>query len=535
MLEATVQIRRSAGYGGDLCSAGSTEWVRLYLSYDGGATWEDVGLGSFSAHDIPDSVDCARKQTKPLTYTVAFPVRDPHRTRCYAPAPALPLARAILSWQVQPPAGQPNWLPIWGNRLDHHVQPRPVPLGIGDLLEILEVKTQVPTYFGSVLPKPLPEPDPMPFSLPAAAELARTADVPPHRFAAPLLGTALSERSVAQAETVANIQEFTAAGVEWSAAVTAFFDGVGDTTDEQLDCLGLDYNRDLLVGTFKINLPNGYSGPLCSPGSVEYVAFWADYDNTCNWAYVGTADVRVHDINPLPKDGLHYWVSVPANIRDHSAPCTEPKVGRVRAVLSWATPPSTTDPYRLPRWGNAIESHIEIKPRRPITDGPAIEVLGGIPITQIDTGGSGLTFPFAQFGQWGSPADPWVAARRCPFGGALTAHAPTRLHPVVHRADRQHRTRRRHHPDRRPAVQQGEPRRRRHRHVRRDRHLLRDVCAGHPAGQPEPAGTWTLVTDGTWAQCGYVVRLRVLDRSIVDSVPWGHNAGSDDVGFCLGL
>ena len=52
---------------------------------------------------------------------------------------------------------------------------------------------------------------------------------------------------------------------------------------------------------------------------------------------------------------------------------------------------------------------------------------------------------------------------------------------------------------------------------------------------PVPSGSWSLVTDGSWAQCGYVVQLWVYDRSIVDSIPNSHNYGYDDVGFCLGL
>jgi hypothetical protein len=52
---------------------------------------------------------------------------------------------------------------------------------------------------------------------------------------------------------------------------------------------------------------------------------------------------------------------------------------------------------------------------------------------------------------------------------------------------------------------------------------------------PVPSGTWSLATDGSWAQCGYVVQLWVYDRSIVDSFPNSHNYGYDDVGFCLGL
>src|SRR5262245_60375690 len=42
VLEATIEVKRAFGYGGDPCSPGSTEWVRFYLSYDDGATWEDV-------------------------------------------------------------------------------------------------------------------------------------------------------------------------------------------------------------------------------------------------------------------------------------------------------------------------------------------------------------------------------------------------------------------------------------------------------------------------------------------------------------
>ena len=45
VLEATVHVKLPTGYGGDLCRPGSTEWVRFYLSYDDGTTWEDVGLG----------------------------------------------------------------------------------------------------------------------------------------------------------------------------------------------------------------------------------------------------------------------------------------------------------------------------------------------------------------------------------------------------------------------------------------------------------------------------------------------------------
>ncbi len=75
-LEATVQIKLPTGYGGNLCSAGSTEYVRFFVDY--GSGFQDAGLASFNAHDIPNSIDCAEKPTKPLTYVVTFP-HDPKR------------------------------------------------------------------------------------------------------------------------------------------------------------------------------------------------------------------------------------------------------------------------------------------------------------------------------------------------------------------------------------------------------------------------------------------------------------------------
>jgi len=640
-LEATVQLKRPFGYGGDLCSAGSTEWVRFYLSYDEGATWEDVGLGSFNAHDIPDAVDCGKHKTKPLIYTVAFPLLEPHRQRCSRPV--LPLVRAILSWQVQPPASQPNWSPIWGNHLDHHVQIKPRGRILQDVLDSLEIDLKkVPKFFESVLPFPIPEPDPAPFVLQDALAYAKKADVPVHRFAAPALAGSLAAKMLSQESTLSAFAEFKEIGVDYAEAIKAFLDNQGDTAYEQLNCLGLDYNRDLLVGTFSIKLPSGFSGPPCSAGSPEYVAFWIDYEDTCDWTYLDTAKVVVHDYAKMPADGLHYWVGVPAKTAEHSRTCKEPKIGRIRAVLSWATPPSTTNPYEMPRWGNALETHIEIRPRGVVPETPAIGTLGGIHIVDIETGSTGLTKPNVTFAHYGSPADPWVGSRACPFGGVIEATVP--VSPLFAAAGRKYRLLWR------PAGSSGsgtpvtDPYNTDDLNVTTTRYPdpLTGLCSyldpsqniysvlgawqtrgvvvdglyeislemtnaasvpigstpwfkirvdntkpvadisltgGTPCNKatpgdlvngtftatddyfgvysldtlpaslnppapshvplsttvPVPSGTWSLQTDGTWAQCGYVVQLWVYDRSIVDSVPWGHNVSYDDVGFCLGL
>src|ERR1019366_3498218 len=40
-LRATINIKQTGGYSGGICSTGSEEYVRFYLSYDGGSTWQD--------------------------------------------------------------------------------------------------------------------------------------------------------------------------------------------------------------------------------------------------------------------------------------------------------------------------------------------------------------------------------------------------------------------------------------------------------------------------------------------------------------
>ncbi len=47
-----LYINQDTGYSGELCSAGSQEYVRFYLSYDDGATWQDQGVTSITVHDV---------------------------------------------------------------------------------------------------------------------------------------------------------------------------------------------------------------------------------------------------------------------------------------------------------------------------------------------------------------------------------------------------------------------------------------------------------------------------------------------------
>jgi hypothetical protein len=159
LLEATIHIKRPNGYNGTLCTPGSTEYVRFFVNY--GAGWIDVGLASLNAHDIPNTLDCAKQPDKPLSYVVTCPL-DPERNNCKHPV--LPIVRAILSWQLVPPAGDPNWPPVWGNVLEQHIQIKPRRLWFGDVLEVLPENAlkNLPSLIEDIKPFPIPLPDPPP-------------------------------------------------------------------------------------------------------------------------------------------------------------------------------------------------------------------------------------------------------------------------------------------------------------------------------------------------------------------------------------
>jgi hypothetical protein len=102
-------------------------------------------------------------------------------------------------------------------------------------------------------------------------------------------------------------------GLDLTKGIGALEELKADVSFEELDCLGLEYNLDRLVATIKIKRPSGYSGDLCTQGSVEYVAFWSDWNNTCEWTYLNTVKVNVHDISSIPADGLYYSAILPVD------------------------------------------------------------------------------------------------------------------------------------------------------------------------------------------------------------------------------
>ena len=422
-LEATVEIRRGSGYRGGLCGQGSFEHVRFFLSYDGGASWVDEGLASINVHDLTGGRTCKGDTWPPLTYVCGVDV-DPRRSWCRRPV--LPLLRVILSWEIVPAANQPDQAPIWGDVHECHVQVQPRRFILGDIVGKLpdEVVLELPPYVLQELPSPIPDPGPLaPLPLVEVAALY-TKDrgdepVPDHRFALPhLLSATADEGPVGLQAFVAAAQQAKTVSIDLASFWKNLESTSGDTSYEELECVGLDNNTEQLVASFRVKRSNGFSGGPCTAGSNEFVAYWADFGDECTFAYLGTVKVNTHDYAQLPDGGLCYAAPLPVDLGQYRRRCSSPVIGRVRAVLSWGTPPSTTDPDAVPYWGNRMDTHVQLTPGRPYDGRARFTITGGVGAASVSPA-TGMTLPGAALAVNGSPLPP-----DCAFTGVAAWHGP---------------------------------------------------------------------------------------------------------------
>src|SRR6185437_9188734 len=85
-----------------------------------------------------------------------------------------------------------------------------------------------------------------------------------------------------------------------------------NTTYEELTCVGLWPEANLLEATVQVKQPFGFLGDLCKKGSDEYVRFFIDWDNDGDFTDfnedLGVASVNVHDIPQVKRHPLCYAV-----------------------------------------------------------------------------------------------------------------------------------------------------------------------------------------------------------------------------------
>lgn len=407
-LEAVVFIKRPFGYGGSICSDGTPEYVRFYLSFDEGVTWVDQGLTSFTAYDIPDDTTAAQR----LEYDVSLQIKPPKKF-CFIRN--LVLVRAILSWNAPPPPNAPDFSPVWGNVHDTHVQIEPLKLIVlADVFKELEIKTP-PTLSALVdLTQPLAAPQPKALSAVELKALYKDKNVQPHRFALTEVKQLLNQPILSQSLMAPGSTGFLSELDINLAELIEQLSGDGDTSYEQLECVGLNPNQDTLAGIIRVKLSSGYSGGPCTAGSREYVTFWADFNNNGTFeTYLGTTSVNVYDIDHIPEAGLEYAVFLPVDLNPYRQPCEDgPKVVRIRAILSWQDPPPSNNPNFIPIWGNREETLIHIKPGPAIPPGvqvPLLSAVGDISVPDINS--SGLATGVGNFTGF--------VANNSPFGGKI--------------------------------------------------------------------------------------------------------------------
>lgn len=371
LLSATIEVKLPSGFGGDLCTNGSWEYVRFWVDY--GSGWSNVGYVSVNTHDIPNGTDCKNVPNKPLSYTLSLAF-NPESKNCSNPV--LPNIRTVLSWNEIPSDTDPNWNPGWGNRFDQHIQsslngPSPVTL-----------QEAVVHYPGATLASD-------------HVSCSQKGDV--------------FKNTVRDRSRVSQL----------SGDQKPFHNDLqlGDTSYEELTCLGLDYSLNSLVATVKIKKPDSYDTDPCHNGGTEYVSFWADWNNTCNYTFLGTLKISVHNFAEISADGLSYTAIMPVDTNSARSFCNKTKIARVLAALSWSKPPP--EPPALPTFGNWLETHVQLQPYAAVPPtGGDIEIIGDVLINYIDTSVTGMTFPSAQYAfQPGIPTDRSGLGRPCPFGG----------------------------------------------------------------------------------------------------------------------
>lgn len=405
ILTAIVRIKKGSGYMGGPCTPGSREYVRFYLDYGDGA-WVDHGSASFDIHDLGF--------TDPLCYAVSARIR-PKRRSCCDDKPVLPKVRAILSWNLSPPANQPNWPPIWGNVLVRDIQIEPrnpwlcLILDKIDTIGIQKINPDLLVKLTAMIETAGPAPKPI---SPLARQIGKEDRGNPEKMARhvyPMLAS-MAANPEAPAD-LAVLKPWGQLDIDIGKIGDILFSPNFNTTYEELRCVGLDRDLSLLHGIVQVKLPSGYSGGLCTQGSREYIAFYLDFG--AGWEYQGTTFVDVHDVG-VPRGGLWYQASLPVNLDKHRKAWCATGRARIRGILSWAVPPTPFDPDHVPVWGDREDCWIEIRPwPRGVNPGettPVLEAIGRMPVAQIDGAG------YAN----GASVGGTFAAEDAPFGGIIT-------------------------------------------------------------------------------------------------------------------
>ncbi len=409
-LEAIFKVKLPYGFSGPLCEDGSTEYVAFYVDFNDDGTFVSIGapaeLNTHDLHYVSEDHLC-------YAVTKEF---NPERWSCNKPQ--ILKVRAILSWE-QAPTG-PNFKPVWGNVIECYVQILPQPF--------FPFFPDIPTLSsGFVLPDDLTK-------LKTAAEIIDTSiaaktknpdKVETHRFNFPL-HLAKNPNYYGGISDSSDIEAVKNAMLQLPSAMLEDLDlsnfeqylpeenlNDGNTSYEELTCVGLYPELDLLEATFRIKRPTGYSGGLCTSGSTEYIGFYIDW-GTGVFEFEGMAKVAAHDISGTEKKPICYAGSLRIkNIKERLKSCKRENVVRVRATLSWEQVPNPSDPDFKIIWGNRMDCAIQLRPLPLKNRSCELQTINEIHVDDIDAVGYAVKLSGGSFipGTYDRPFGGIVAAK----------------------------------------------------------------------------------------------------------------------------
>ena len=185
-------------------------------------------------------------------------------------------------------------------------------------------------------------------------ELYNGTTVQQHRYLAPSLTAAVHSPVIAldPAKWFAGIDDLNLCSV-----ARAWLNTNSNTEYEELKRIELDPDEGQLSAVLTVKQSIGYCGGPMTAGSREFVAFWVDWGS--GFQYAGTTSVAVHDSGRLPATGQDYSMALPIHLSRQTVN-EGAKTVKVRAVLSWNTPPSTTNPNAPVVWGESLDRTILI-------------------------------------------------------------------------------------------------------------------------------------------------------------------------------
>lgn len=398
-IEAVVNIKQSGGYSGNMCGNGSPEFVRFFIDYNDGNGFEDLGISSFRAFNISDNPPGPQH---PISYLVTKKI-NVSKKRKFCSKEVLVTLRAVLSWN-KVPSVDPNEVPVYGNILDAEAVLKPIKLLVPQLPPFFETPDLVvsepdipeliePPITGvPISPVTLPNiPTEKPIDVKEFIKTNIENGISSSRTISQVMAMALPASNTDILNQFQNI-DLQDMKIDIDDLVQGLNSKDFNVNFEEIVSVGLNPAQDVLGAVINIKRPFGFGGNLCSNGSLEYVSFFVDFENNGTFdKYLGTTSVQVNDIQSLPKEGLMYAVYLKTDLSKYLKDCNTPQIVRLRAVLSWATPPDANNAEQAVNWGNRMDTLVQLRPKKG-NQTSIIYSIGNVAIDEIDET-SGLAFP----------------------------------------------------------------------------------------------------------------------------------------------